>query len=80
MNLRQLAASRRIRSVIRTNSPPEHQVAKSSWQETSKLRGVNWRVRSPGPAREFSFCQAMRLARGRWPMATPLGRPVDPEV
>jgi hypothetical protein len=52
----------------------------TSHTEVSKLMGVFTSIRS-APVRGYAFCnQAMRLTMPAWGTATPLGRPVDPEV
>ncbi len=41
---------------------------------------ANWSV-TAGPGRsQAPSCQATRFTSGRWVIATPLGRPVEPEV
>ena len=53
-------------------------IARKAAEATSKLSDVNWSTRAGEGA--ISFCQAIRLASGPWGIATPLGRPVEPEV
>ncbi|CAM3655092.1 hypothetical protein COSO111634_22070 [Corallococcus soli] len=73
-------ASSRSSSRTSTSVPPEHQVPNSSWNDTSNDSGENCNVRVPGPAMDCPSCHAIRLASGPWPIATPLGVPVEPEV
>src|SRR3569832_869805 len=74
------AVSRRTSSEIKTNVPPEHQVEKISWKETSKLTGANCRVLASLETVVFCSCHKIRLVRGRCLIATPLGFPEDPYV
>ena len=63
-----------------TSSPPDSQVEKSSWNETSKPALANCSVRAPRPTTDSRHCQATRLARGPTGISTPFGTPVDPDV
>ncbi len=60
--------------------PPPHRVEKISWKDTSKLSGANWAVTPPVTPLGMRFCQATSRASDRCGIATPLGRPVEPEV
>ena len=44
--------------------PPVVRVANSSWNETSKVRGANWRVRVPAAATEWKLGQSRVLRDG----------------
>ena len=75
---RSARGSRRSSSETIARGPPAAQVEAISWNETSKEREANWSVAAaPGSARS---CHSTRFARARRVMATPFGRPVDPEV
>ncbi len=51
-----------------------------SWNETSKLTGANCSVRAGWLRRWWRTCQDRRLTSERCGIATPFGRPVDPDV
>ena len=70
--------SRRSSSGTRTRVPPAVRVPRISWNETSKESGANCRVAGAPGVR--SACQASSWASAPRPSATPLGRPVEPEV
>jgi hypothetical protein len=55
-------------------------VANISWKETSKESEANWSVRAAAPSPHRSTCHRSRLESAPWGIATPFGRPVDPEV
>ena len=79
-NRHSATGSRRNSSLHKTSVPPAAQVENISWNDTSKLSGANCSVRAVGEIFAFKTCQEMRLTRARWPMATPFGTPVEPEV
>jgi hypothetical protein len=54
--------------------------AHSSQTKASKASPAIRLQRSPGPTGQIRWCQAIRLASDRRSTATPLGRPVEPEV
>ncbi len=60
--------------------PPLTRGRKSSSPEMSNDRDVRASQRWPGPEPSSSFIDSSRLTRARCSMATPLGRPVEPEV
>ncbi len=73
-------ASRRAGSGVMTSRAPLISGNNCSHTETSKLNEVLCRTTSSGPTSYRSRIHNRRLTRPRWFTATPLGRPVDPDV
>ncbi len=63
-----------------TKVAPESRPMHISHTEASKLGEANWSTRLVGPTLSCSKCVASSGARPLWVTATPLGRPVEPEV
>ncbi|GAA5043906.1 hypothetical protein GCM10023318_06050 [Nocardia callitridis] len=59
---------------------PTVSVANSSHAETSKVTGVFCKITSVGLIRYSALIQAIWFTRAECATATPLGRPVEPEV
>ena len=67
-------------SAARIRVPPRLRVPNSSKTETSKLIEVEARTPAISSAEKCPAAQRSMATALRWVMATPLGRPVEPEV
>ncbi len=77
---RSVRASRGASDGARTRAAPVSRALHRSQKDASKLGEANWSTRLPGATPSRSTCAATRPDTPVWLTATPLGRPVEPEV